>query len=312
VIVAKAPLRLTLGGGGSDLPGFYEKHGGFWVAATIDKYVYVLVKDRFEENMRISYSKLEFASQPEDVQHGVVREALKLYGLTRHLEVTSIGDLPSGSGLGSSGAFTVALLGALDRYTGRRDNMLPDTAYRLERENLNRATGCQDHYAAYFGGGRAYTLTKEGRVSYTEMKLKPLESHLSLFFTDLTRNSEALLTKAASAEETMLRIKQIGLESYRALIDLDYVRFGELLREHWELKRGIADGMSTSYVDRCYAHALKHGASAGKLIGAGGGGFLMLFSETEDSRDRVVHEIGTFLRHVPFSLTQGGLEVKQV
>jgi len=312
MIVAKTPLRLTLGGGGSDLPGFYEKHGGFWITAAIDKYVYVLVKDHFESNIRVSYSQLEFASRPDEIQHGVIREALKMFAINSNFEVSSIADVPSGTGLGSSGSFTVALLGALNRYADKVDRMLPETAYRLEQENLNRLTGRQDHYAAYFGGCRAYKLSKNGTIDYEHINLDGLPNHLSLFYTETTRNSNHLLDKVRDAEETMLEIKRIGHESYCALKNQDYGHFGELMHQHWMLKRSISDEMSKGYIDKCYDHALKHGAIGGKLVGAGGGGFMLLVSADEKGQCKLLHELSAFLRYVPFGFTQTGLEVREV
>jgi len=312
VIIAKVPLRITLGGGGTDLPGFYQKHGGFWITAAIDKYIYVIVKDRFESNLRVAYSELEFASKPEEIGHGVVREALKAFNIQSHFEIISIGDLPARTGLGSSGAFTVALLGALNKYRGTQDKTLPETAYNLERASLNRMTGRQDHYAAYFGGVRAYTLTPEDKISYEVLNDYALQDHLSLFYTGKTRGSEPILEEVDKAEAAMLKIKELGHESYEALVDMNYKRLGELLNTHWTLKRGITDKMSGSYIDKCYSHALENGATGGKLVGAGGGGFLMFCSQTKEERDTLVKSLDNHLVHVPFKIHNRGLEVKQI
>jgi len=309
---AHANLRVTLGGGGSDLPGFYEKYGGFWITAAIDKYITVLVKPRFESELRVSYSELEFASNPDEIKHPVVREALKRFKIHSHTEIISISDLPSGTGLGSSGAFTVALLAALNKYVGGKDVDLPESAYELERSTLNRMTGRQDHYAAYNGHTRAYTLSKSGKISSQLIKSgDKLNNHLSLFYTGRTRRSNNILEEVSKADEIMLKIKDIGLDSYRALIDLDYTRFGELLHEHWELKRSISKNMSGGYIDKFYSCALKHGALGGKLCGAGGGGgFLMFCSRTPLDRDKLVSNMSGYLRHVPFKIVKEGMEVK--
>lgn len=312
MIVGKVPLRITLGGGGSDLPGFYEKNGGFWLNTTVDKYVYVVVKPRFEPQIRLSYSELEFANRIDDIDHGIFREALRMFGLKDHIELISIADLPSGTGLGSSGAFTVALLGALYKYAGEVDNNLPEIAYRIERDNLNRVTGCQDHYAAYFGGCRAYTLSKKGKVTMEILNTDLLFPHLSLFYTNRSRNSQGILSEVKDAEKRMLEIKRIGVESYKAIKDMNYLKFGKLLNEHWETKRGITDKMSSDYIDNCYNYGLKNGAIGGKLIGAGGGGFLMFYSHTEEDRETLVKSLSTFMRYVPFKPVKHGLVVKEI
>lgn len=312
MIVAKVPLRITLGGGGSDLPGFYEKYGGFWITAAIDKYIYVVVKNRFEPQLRVAYSELEFAANPDKIGHGVVREALKTFNIHNHLEIISIADLPAGTGLGSSGAFTVALLGALNRYRGTMDKMLPETAYHLEQETLNRMTGRQDHYAAYFGGVRAYTLSPDGGISYEDLSGDPLQSHLSLFYTGTTRASSPILKEVGEADTHIQRIKELGRKSLRAIKDMDYKRFGEYLHTHWTIKRGITPKMSSNYIDKCYELALQTGATGGKLVGAGGGGFLMFCSQTQEDRTRLIKAMNNHLKHIPFTIHNNGLEVKQV
>lgn len=312
MIIAKVPLRITLGGGGTDLPQFYKIHGGFWITAAIDKYIYVLVKDRWEANLRISYSKLEFANIPDEIEHRVIREALKSFNITDHFEVISIADLPARTGLGSSGAFTVALLGALHKYKGTQDRTLPEAAYHLERTYLNRMTGRQDHYAAYFGGVRAYTLTPDDKISYQILKPESLQDHLSLFYTGKRRMSSPILEEVSKAENTMLKIKKLGHESLKAIEELNYKRIGELLHIHWRNKRGITDKMSSNYIDKCYDHALKNGAIGGKIVGAGGAGFLMFCSLNREDRIRLINQLGTFLRHVPFKFTLNGLEVNEI
>jgi len=311
LILGTTPTRITLGGGGTDLPGFFEKHGGFWVTAAIDKRITVLVKPRFEAELRIAYNELEFVANPDKVKHPIVREALKMFRMHSHLEIISISDLPSGTGLGSSGAFTVALLVALNKYQGCKDNDLAESAYNLERKTLNRMTGRQDHYAAFYGGARAYTLSKDGNISSQSLSVDKLGDHLSMFYTGHTRRSNAILKEVSKADKIMLKIKDIGLKSYCALLGEDYTRFGELLHEHWELKRSISKNMSGDYIDKFYNCALNHGALGGKLIGAGGGGgFLMFCSRTPLDRDKLVAHMSGYLRHIPFNLVDEGLTVK--
>ncbi len=310
---ATAPLRLTCGGGGTDLPDFYPKYGGFWVTAAIDKYIRVIVKPRFEPELRVSYSKLEFASCPDEIEHPIVREALKLYGVESHTEIISLADLPSGTGLGSSGAFTVALLGALEKYVGVSTWKIPEKAYEIERNTLNRMTGRQDHYAAYFGGLKSYSLTPGGEVSFDHVETGALEEHLSLFYTGKTRRSNAILEEVNKADDIMLQIKELGRLSHIALNDLTYTLFGELLHEHWELKRSISNNMSADFIDKVYNHALDNGALGGKLIGAGGGGgFLMFCSRNDGDRRKLIKALNSHMRHIPFKLVSEGLKVKEL
>jgi D-glycero-alpha-D-manno-heptose-7-phosphate kinase len=300
LIVSRTPFRLSLGGGGTDLPAYYTKHGGFFLSGAVDKYMHIIVNDRFEPGIRLSYSKTEIVDRIEKIRHPLVREALKLMNLRDRLEIVSLADVPAATGLGSSGSFTVGLLNAL--YARERLVKTPEdvaeVACDIAMNRLKEPSGKQDEYIASLGGIRAFDVSTGGKVTSTELRLSEntlseLEYGIMMFYTGITRSASEVLgrqqAKVSSgkgdAVEKMHAIKKIGLESRRALESSDLNRFGELLHEHWKLKRGITENMTTESVDSWYALARENGALGGKLVGAGGGGFLMLFCT--QGRDRV-------------------------
>jgi D-glycero-alpha-D-manno-heptose-7-phosphate kinase len=300
LIVSRTPFRLSLGGGGTDLPAYYKEHGGFFISGAVDKYMHIVLNDRFEPGIRLSYSKTEIVESIEQIRHPSVRESLKLLGLRDKLEIVSLADVPASTGLGSSGSFTVGLLNAL--YARERIVKTPEevaeAACEIAMNRLREPSGKQDEYTASLGGVRCYEIDTRGNVTSTDLgisesTLSELEYGIMMFYTGITRSAADILGKQqAQVSETggeavkkMHTIKAIGLESKKALESGDLGRFGELLHEHWTVKRGITDGMSTGKVDSWYSAARKAGALGGKLVGAGGGGFLMLFCQ--DGRERV-------------------------
>lgn len=300
MIVSRTPFRISLGGGGTDLPAYYSKHGGFFVAGAVDKYMHIVLNDRFEPGIRLSYSRTEIVDAVEQIRHPSVREALKLVGVGDRIEIVSLADVPAATGLGSSGSFTVGLLNAL--YARQRVVKSPDevaeAACDIAMNRLREPSGKQDEYAASLGGIRSYEIDREGRVTSKELKipentLSELEYGMMMFYTGITRSAGEILgkqqAKVSEGDDDALRkmhaIKAIGMESKKALESSDLKRFGELLHEHWVLKRGITESMSTDSVDSWYASARENGALGGKLVGAGGGGFLMLFCQ--EGRERV-------------------------
>jgi D-glycero-alpha-D-manno-heptose-7-phosphate kinase len=295
MIITRSPLRLSLGGGGTDLPSYYREHEGFLIAAAIDKYVYITIHQTFIEDLIIKYSSLERVASVEDVQHPIVREALKLVGIQEtNLEITSMADIPSGTGLGSSGSFTTALLKALHSY---RKNLvhpseLAAQACEIEIDRLGEPIGKQDQYIAAYGGITCFRFLANERVEATALKLSTetlhnLEDNLLLFFTGFTRSASSILqdqdSRSRQKDRTMLDnlhfVKQIGLDSKAALECGDLHCFADLLHLHWEYKRNRSKGMSSSAIDECYEFARSKGARGGKLVGAGGGGFLLFYTE---------------------------------
>lgn len=295
MIITRSPLRITLGGGGTDLPSYYEKHGGFLIAAAIDKYIYVTVMRPFTEGIFLKYSELEHVSSVSEIQHPIIREAVKLLDFkTPQLEITALADIPAGTGLGSSGSFTTALLKAL--YAHRRRLLLPEElaelACEIEIEKLKRAVGKQDQYIAAYGGITCFTFHPGGKVEAVPLKISmdtlfDLEDNLLLFFTGFARSADDILqdqdkrSKASDAEmiQNLHYVKELGERSKRCLELGDTTKFGELMHEHWEFKKQRSKGMSNPKIDDWYELGRKNSAIGGKLVGAGGGGFLMFYAE---------------------------------
>lgn len=296
MLAIRAPLRLTLGGGGTDIPSYYSVFGGFSVSCAIDKYVFIIAHDRFESGIRVSYSKTEIVEKPERIEHPIVREALRLLGPFDHLELVSIADLPARTGLGSSGAFTVALLHALHNWRGEHvpPNVLAEEACHIAIELLHEPSGKQDEYASAFGGINSYSISMDGKVNVLPLRISrattsELENELLVFYTGNTRESRLILEsqeRAASSgdENTMKglhRIKQIGIDSRNALEDGNLKEFGRLLNEHWKTKKSMAPNTTTPGIDATYDLAMKNGATGGKIMGAGGGGFFMFHCDSD-------------------------------
>jgi D-glycero-alpha-D-manno-heptose-7-phosphate kinase len=299
VIVARAPLRFSLGGGGTDLPAYASRFGGYVVAAAVDKYVYVCANPRFQPSLRLSYSKTEIVDDVSAIEHPIFREALRLLGIERSLELVSIADLPAQSGLGSSGTFTVALLAAL--YATRGEFLsareLAERAADIEMNRLAEPVGGQDPYIAAHGGVTAFTFRTDGGV---DVERVPVEADVldelerSLLIVDsgalrparvvLGEQGERIQALEADVIEGMHRVKEIGHEVRELLVRGDLDRYGELLHEHWTRKRRFASSMTDASIDAAYEDARRAGALGGKLMGAGGGGFFMLYVRPEHRR----------------------------
>lgn len=299
MIISRAPLRFSLGGGGTDLPGYASQHGGYVVSAAIDKYVYLTANRRFYPNIRLAYSKTEIAEDVDSIEHPIFREALRLLGLERGIELTSVAELPSHSGLGSSSTFTVALLNALHAYKREfvSSRQLAEEACHIEIALLGEPIGKQDQYIAAFGNVTAMTFDEDGSVHVEPVPVRDevldeLESNLVIVYSGVERQAREVLREedrelrkqdgVASAE--MHRIKQIGHEIYRLLVRGDIDAYGELLHEHWCRKRKLTKAMSDETLDAHYQAARAAGAIGGKLMGAGGGGFFMLYARPQDKR----------------------------
>ena len=295
MIIARSPLRITLGGGGTDLPSYYREHEGFLLAAAIDKYVYVNVMRPFTPGIYLKYSKLEHVELIDEVKHPIIREALRILDFsTPQVEITTLADIPAGTGLGSSGSFTTALLKAL--YTHRKRHLhqeeLAEMACHIEIDLLGEPIGKQDQYIAAIGGITFFTFHQDDKVSATPLVISmetmfDLEDNLLLFFTGVSRSAGSILKdqqiRSQNNEDDMLSnlhyIKKLGFRSKEALESGNTVLFGELMHEHWEHKKRRSVGMSNPQIDEWYDLAMKNGAIGGKLVGAGGGGFLMFMAQ---------------------------------
>jgi D-glycero-alpha-D-manno-heptose-7-phosphate kinase len=310
MIIARSPLRVTFGGGGTDLPSYCLKHGGFLVAAAIDKYVYVSIHRTFLKQMVIRYSKIESVQEIEEIHHPIVREALRLAEIRDiNLEITSMADIPAGTGLGSSGSFTTALLKAL--YSFQRKTVQPrdlaELASHIEIDLLQEPIGKQDQYIAAIGGITAFEFHQDGTVdirplALSQRTLELLEDNLVLFATGTMRAASEILQvqdqRSKQDDPAMIDnlhlIKDLGYRSCRALESGDLAQFGRLMDEHWREKKKRAEKMSSSDIDRWYNHAMDNGALGGKLIGAGGGGFLMFYSEEPERLRNAMSKLGLF------------------
>ena len=306
MIITRSPLRITLGGGGTDLPSYYREHGGFLIAAAIDKYVYVTVMRPFVEGIFLKYSKLEHVATIEEVQHPIIREAMRMLGFrTPQVEITTLADIPAGTGLGSSGSFTTALLKAL--YAHRRrllhPNEVAELACEIEMNRLGEPIGKQDQYASAYGGVTCFTFNQDDTVNACPLKasmkaLFDLEDNLLLFFTGFSRSAGSILQdqkqRSEQSDLAMLQnlhyVKELALRSQRALENGNTSLFGELMHEHWEHKKRRSAGMSNPQIDEWYDLGRRNGAIGGKLVGAGGGGFLLFYS---DDHRRLRHAMAT-------------------
>lgn len=310
MIIARSPLRISLGGGGTDLPSYYENHGGFLIAGAIDRYVYVTVMRPFAEGIYLKYSSLEHVEKVDEVKHPILREALALQELrTPQVEITTLADIPAGTGLGSSGSFTTALLKAL--YAHRRKLIHPkelaELACHIEIERLREPIGKQDQYIAAYGGLTCFHFQPDGSVEAEPLKVTPdtmfdLEDNLLLFFTGFARSASGILkdqhVRSQQNDDEMLKnlhfVKELGYRSKEVLERGQTTQFGELMHEHWEHKKRRSGGMSNSQIDEWYHLGMNNGAVGGKLVGAGGGGFLMFYASDRNK-----------LRH---AMTKAGLE----
>ena len=308
MIITRSPLRVSLGGGGTDLPSYYREHGGFLIAAAIDKYVYITLHRRFVEGFLLKYSRLEEAATIDEIKHPVIREALKLAGVQeRNLEITSMADIPTGTGLGSSGSFTTALLKA---FHALRKNLvhpseLAEQACHIELEKLGEPIGKQDQYIAAYGGITCFKFLSDGRVEAWPLKVSEetlfnLEDNLLLFFTGYSRSASAILKeqddKSKQADKAMVDnlhfVKELGLQSQAALEADDLREFARLMDVHWQHKKQRSRSMSNQDIDSWYDHAMGNGALGGKVIGAGGGGFLMFYADDKARLRHAMREKG--------------------
>jgi D-glycero-alpha-D-manno-heptose-7-phosphate kinase len=323
MIIARSPLRITLGGGGTDLSSYYREHEGFLIAAAIDKYVYLTIHKPFVDEMIVKYSKLERVSCASELEHPIVREVFSLMQDSgRHLELASMSDIPAGTGLGSSGSFTTALLRAVHflKKIPIDAAKLAQLACEIEIERLKEPVGKQDQYISAFGGLTSFRFNRDDSVIVTPLRCSDetvhnLEDNLMLFFTGYSRRASLILedqdrrSRARDKEltENLHFVKQIGVASLAALEGGSLIEFGRLMHEHWQFKKRRAPAMSNNNVDEWYNIGLKNGAIGGKLVGAGGGGFLMFYAEDRMHLRHTMTELG--LREIRFRFDFEGSKI---
>jgi D-glycero-alpha-D-manno-heptose-7-phosphate kinase len=323
MIIARSPLRISLGGGGTDVPSYYQEHDGFLLAAAIDRYVYVTVMRPFTQGIYLKYSEIEQVTNVTEVKHPIMREVLAELKLkTPQIEITTLADIPSGTGLGSSGSFTTALIKAL--YAHYRKNIHPaqlaELACRIEIENLGEPIGKQDQYIAAYGGITEFNFLKDGSVTSAPLNLSvqtvhDLEDNLLLFFTGISRSAGSILMdqvekskiKDSKMVDNLHFTKDLGYRSKEALLNNETRKFGELMHEHWEHKKARSRGMTSNFIDNAYNQGLRSGAVGGKLVGAGGGGFLMFYANDKEMLRSKMAELG--LEEVRFKFDFEGTKV---
>jgi len=323
MIIVKSPLRISLGGGGTDLPSYYHDHSGFLIAAAIDKYVYITLHQTFVEELIIKYSKLERVNTISEVEHPIIREALQHIGIQApRLEITSMADIPSGTGLGSSGSFTTALLKAL--HTLKKNLIHPkelaEEACHIEINLLKEPIGKQDQYIAAYGGITCFRFLPNDQVEAWPLKIDQetlynLEDNLLLFFTGYARSASSILkdqdSKSQEKDQSMIAnlhfVKDLGLKSKAALEKGDLEEFAELMNVHWEYKKQRSANITNNKIDEWYTLARKNGALGGKVIGAGGGGFLMFYADDKPRLRHALRQAG--LEEVRFRFDFAGTQV---
>lgn len=322
MIISKTPLRISLGGGGTDLPSYYERSPGLVVSAAINKYIYIALNETFTDDYFLKYSALERVTTIEEIEHPIVREALLMHPIGPSIELVSLADIPAGTGLGSSGAFTVGLLRAIYAYKREAVTMsaLAEEACHVEIDRLNRPVGKQDQYIAAFGGITCFEFGGDGRVQVVPLAisnstLHDLEENLLMFFTGYARRADDVLqeqqSRSSEGDQEMLAnldfVKSLGVQSKEALESGDLVSFGEIMNEHWLHKKRRSAMMSNSRIDECYETAVANGALGGKLVGAGAGGFLLFYAKDRDALRAAMASEG--LSEVRFRFDHDGSEV---
>jgi D-glycero-alpha-D-manno-heptose-7-phosphate kinase len=325
MIISRTPLRVSFVGGGTDLPAFFEHTPGAVVSTAIDKYIYVNVNKKFDRQIRASYSITEIVDKRSDLKHELIRESLDIVGISGGVEITSISDIPSqGSGLGSSSSYTVGLLNALYAYTARHvgAERLAREACVIELERCGKPIGKQDQYIAAYGGFQYIRFNTDGTVFVEpiickyETKVR-LQQRLMMFYTGKTRSADNILkeqskntTTDADKRSILTKMKEQADYLRDALCQDDVDAFGEVLHEAWLLKRQLASGITSGTIDDWYAEARKHGAIGGKILGAGGGGFLLLYANPE--QHDVIADSLVGLRRVPFRFEPQGSKIVYV
>lgn len=319
MIISQTPLRISLSGGGTDLANYYLEHEGFVVSTAIDKYIYVVIKERFDDLIYIDYSKGERVSSVDEIQHDLVREAARITGLKNGFEVMMLADIPSeGSGLGSSSSVTVGLLHAFYQFKGKlvTAELLAKQACEIEIDILKRPIGKQDQYIAAYGGLKAFRFRKDDEVDVIDFEVesdvkRKLGSNLLLFFTNTTRKAASILEEQSKNVMSKLefhhKIKELAFDSLEGINSLQINRIGENLKINWEMKKQLASNVSNPDIDRMHDLAMEGGALGAKISGAGGGGFLLVYCE-RDKQDNLRRALREY-RELPFLLEKSGSKI---
>ena len=324
MIITRSPLRITLGGGGTDLPSYYESYGGFLIAAAIDRYVYITLHDTFQQEFIIKYSRLERVNSISAIEHPIIRESFRATEIEEagSLEVTSMADIPAGTGLGSSGSFTTALLKALHAHKKNliHPQELAAQACDIEINRLGEPIGKQDQYIAAFGGLTCFDFAADGTVRAWPLRIPEdsrydLEDNLLLFFTGYSRSASTVLKERNDRSKTMDPdmlanlhfVKELAKESQQALEAGELKEFARLMNVHWLNKKKRSNNMSNQHINELYDFAMANGALGGKLIGAGGGGFLMFYTEDKTKLRHAMREQG--LKEVRFKFDFEGTKL---
>jgi D-glycero-alpha-D-manno-heptose-7-phosphate kinase len=320
MLISQTPLRISFAGGGTDLKSYYADSDGFVVSTAIDKYLYVLIKERFDDKIYLNYAaRKEIVDSIDEIQHELVREAARITGLTKGFELATFADIPSeGSGLGSSSSLTVGLLNAMYTYAGKlvTNQQLAEEACQIEIDILHKPIGKQDQYIAAYGGLSAFTFHADESVSSERIDLSEKERHnlgecLMLFFTNVTRQASSILTEQQSRTQEkrseLQSIHALGKKIYDSIAARRFDDVGEILDENWKLKRQLASGISNPLIDAMYEKAISGGALGGKVAGAGGGGFLLLY--VPQGAQASVREALKGYRQMPFMLESHGASI---
>jgi D-glycero-alpha-D-manno-heptose-7-phosphate kinase len=307
VISTRAPLRLSLGGGGTDLPSYYQEHEGFLVAGAIDKYVYMMTHTVFQQRYRMKYSEFEEVAEAKDIKHPLLRECILRHWRGAPLEIASVADVPAGTGMGSSGSYTVCLLKALAlaKRVSVTPQVLAEQACEIEIDVLGEPVGKQDQYVAAHGGICTFTFHRDGSVTVEPLEISDetlgeLRNNLLLFYTGASRSASGILAdqvkRTTGGDEGMLanlhRIKEMGQQSAALLQAGDLFSYAELMHEHWQTKRQRSPGMTDAHIDDLYTLARRSGVIGGKLVGAGGGGFLLVYARRPDDTRQAMAAAG--------------------
>lgn len=324
VIFSRAPLRISLGGGGTDLPSYYKEHGGYFVSGAIDKYVYMLTHTVFQRRYRMKYSELEEVDEISQIRHPILRESLLRHWCGNPLEIASVADVPAGTGMGSSGAYTVCLVKGLvrARHTSISAGDLAEAACEIEMDVLGEPVGKQDPYVAAHGGICAYTIDPKGEVKVQPLELsnevlRRLRDQLLLFYTGEARSASKVLadqdTRSKAGDPQMIenlhRTKELGHQVHQMLANGDLEGYAEVMHEHWMHKRRRSPGMASEHIDQLYALARRSGAIGGKLVGAGGGGFLLVYARRPEETRLAMTAAGAF--ELAFDFEFGGAHASE-
>jgi D-glycero-alpha-D-manno-heptose-7-phosphate kinase len=319
LIIVQTPLRISLFGGGTDFPSFFMEEGGCVLSSAIDKFIFVTVKERFDRKLRIGYTQTEMVDDVDQIQHELIRESLRLTGITYGVEVTTMGDIPSeGSGLGSSSTVTVGSLHAMYAYMGEivSAERLAREACAIEIETLKKPIGIQDQYIAAYGGLRFFEFQPDGEVKIEKVKISPdaqrvLNDSILLFFTGVSRRADTVLNEQKNNIKDRIselrEIKQMAYQARQDIITGNFDSFGKLMDQSWELKKRLAGRISNGSINEMYESARRAGAIGGKITGAGGGGFLLLYVPYE--RQNAVRQALHGLQELPFRIEADGTKV---